>query len=379
MSGDVSNVLGADTRPRFFPIADNRTLTPPAERHGLSLRTWARSLSGMQKEAVVLDGRTGAAWRLASDEGPYLAGFDEAPCPLSFLTTGMVASFMDGITERMGPSHDATLTLDNFYTMEGSALRGTMTGGALPPELSVTVSGAEAAGDVVRAAVAGSPITGLLGGVHRSRFTLSLNGESIPVGRVDAIDGDPEPGPDDVFAIIGVADIPLAGDVITRVTPADEVEDVPGGVNTSLAESQSRLLHVRGVCTRRSDGVTEVAQNLYSPIGSEFRYLSSETGTAPGAASYMAAGIAFCFMTQFGRYASIVRKDLASYQVVQDLHLSPDGSAADPVETHVFIDSDEGPDFARQILDMSEQTCFLHAACRTDLAVQVQVAAPVRA
>ena len=52
----------------------------------------------MQKEALVINGATGKAWRFASDEGAYLAGHDIGPCPLSFLTTGMVASYMNEIT-----------------------------------------------------------------------------------------------------------------------------------------------------------------------------------------------------------------------------------------------------------------------------------------
>ena len=51
----------------------------------------------MQKEAIVASARSGKAWRLASDEGPYLDGFDSAPCPLSFLTTGMVSSYFNEI------------------------------------------------------------------------------------------------------------------------------------------------------------------------------------------------------------------------------------------------------------------------------------------
>ena len=104
------------------------------------------------------------------------------------------------------------------------------------------------------------------------------------------------------------------------------------------------------------------------------------SGSAPDAASYMAAGIAFCFMTQQGRYASIVKKDLSAYRVVQDLHLSSGVSGgdagigvADAVETHVYVETAEDDAFARQSLDMAEQTCFLHALCRTPLEPTVSI------
>ena len=185
------DLLGSDPRQLFFRVENLEALglQPPEARRGLSLRTWAWSLSGMQKEAIVLNGTTGVAWRLASDEGPYLAGFDAGPCPLSFLTTGMVASYMNEITalatEREIPFDDIQLTLDNYYTMEGSALRGTMTGGALSPELSVAISttgDVDAVRSLVVAAVANSPISGLMRMPLESAFTLSLNGDQLPVG-----------------------------------------------------------------------------------------------------------------------------------------------------------------------------------------------------
>jgi uncharacterized OsmC-like protein len=157
------------------------------------------------------------------------------------------------------------------------------------------------------------------------------------------------------------------------------VEAAPGGIDSSLQEHQSRTLHVRGSCIRREDGVKEIEQNLFSPIGSTFRYLCDEAperggrGLAPDSATYVAAGIGFCFMTQLGRYAEIVRKDLRDYRIVQDLHLSEGAgpAVASPVETHLFVDSGEDDEFARTLLDMGEQTCFLHALCRTDLEIEI--------
>ena len=78
-------MLGSDPRPVFFPVANASRLglLPPESRGGIPERTWIRSLGGMQKEALVLNGATGLTWHLVSDEGPYLAGHDRAPCPLA--------------------------------------------------------------------------------------------------------------------------------------------------------------------------------------------------------------------------------------------------------------------------------------------------------
>ena len=390
------DLLGTDPRPLFFPLANSRDigLAPPANRRGMALRTWVRALAGMQKEALVINGATGRAWRLTSDEGPYLAGHDVSPCPLSFLTTGMVSSYMNEILAlaemREVEIRDLELTLDNYYSMEGSALRGTMSGGALPPQLRVRIDCAAEPSTVttlLTQAIDASPINGLMRGQHASLFTLSLNGRQIEVDRVAAIARPAEPDPGDRFPEVVAAAAGTGDDTIRKVAAGKRLEGVKHGVNSSLQDSQSRTLHVRGRCTVRSDGVKEVEQSLFKPLGSTFRYLSDEApefggeGRAPDAATYMSAGIGFCFMTQFGRYAEIVKKQLPQYRIVQDTHFSLGGASgstgvagtAEPVETHVYLETPEDEAFARTILDMSEQTCFLHAFCRTDLKTRLRL------
>ncbi len=395
---DAPDILGSDLRPPFFPVgnAPQVGLVAPEDRRGVPVRTWVRALAGMQKEAVVLNGATQRTWRLISDEGPYLAGHDRAPCPLCTFTTGMVASYMNEILalakQRGIELDDIQLTLGNHYSMEGSALAGTMLGGALPPELLAEVAADADFTDLealVRDGVAASPINGLLRGVRNSLFSLSWNGRRIPVGGVSSLDCDIEPDPGPGFERAEMADLAVADDLMVKVKPAGQIEGVPGGVNTSLQESQSRTLHVQARCRIREDGVKTIHENLFQPIGSEFRFLSDEapeaggSGLAPDAVTYLAAGIGFCFMTQFGRYASITRKQLDEYRIVQDIHFSPGGAsggtgrpgAADPVETHVYLVTPEGEEFARKTLDMGERTCFLHATCRTDLDVEMTVSA----
>ena len=95
----------------------------------------------------------------------------------------------------------------------------------------------------------------------------------------------------------------------------------------------------------------------------------------------IAAGIGFCFMTQFGRCARIVGRPLSDYRILQDAHFSLGGASggtgrageALPLETHAHLFSDEDDDFARIALDMAERTCFLHAFCRTDLKARLRV------
>ena len=395
---EAPDILGGDDRPAFFPIgnAEEIGLDVPEDRHGMGVRTWVRALAGMQKEAFTINASNGRAWRLISDEGPYLAGHDRAPCPLCTFIAGMVSSYMNEIqalaTDRGLDIEDIELTLGNHYSMEGSALQGTMLGGATPPELIVDITadaGSSDLADLVHEAVAASPVNGLLSGVNDGLFNLVWNGEQIPVGEVLSLESPAAPDPLDAFSAVEVADLPVAEDLMIKVRPADQIEGVPGGVNTSLQESQSRTLHVQARCRVRDDGVKVIHENLFKPIGSEFRFLSDEVpedggkGLAPDAMSYLAAGLGFCFMTQFGRYASITKKRLDGYRIVQDIHFAPGGASgrtgrpgwADPVETHVYLATPEGEEFARRTLDMGERTCFLHATCRTDLVPKIEVMA----
>lgn len=397
----AQNVLGEDQRPRFFAFDEPARygLVPPTARRDVAVRTFVRSLAGMQKEALVVSSADGRAWRLTCDEGPYLAGHDEAPFPLAFLNAGMVASYMNevvALAEQRGVRmDDLRLTLDNFYTMEGSALRGTMVGGALPPELTIEVD-TDADHGTLRSlaadAVDASPLNGLLRGQNTSLFTLTHNGQPLEPARVTALESPALADVEDRYDQITVDGPDGAADLMQKVGSA-ELHEGEGGAASSLQAEQKRTLHVRGVCTVRSDGVKVIDVQLFKPSGSNFRFLSDEPegsgglGRAPDAATLISAGIAFCFMTQFGRYAAITKKRLGRYRIIQDTHFSFGGASggtgraggADPVETHAYLEAEEDADFARTLVDMGEQTCFLHALCRTDLKTKLRLAPVVAA
>lgn len=380
------NILGADVRPSFFPVEDGAALlVPPADRLGQAVRFAARSLSVMQKEGLLASSASDTVWRVVSDEGAYLDGFNEAPCPLSFLTVGMVSSFMTELlalaVQRGIALRRVELVQDNYYTMKGSALKGTMTGGARDIDLEARIDShadAETLRALVCDAVAASPLNGLMRGEKASLFTLSHKGRQVIPDKARGVGGDVPPDP--AAAIEGIHP-ERAEQIIRRGGMGPLTEEATSSQGSSLAEEQDRVLHIRGICTLRKDGVKEVEQQLFNPHGSIFHFLCDEDGRAPDAISYSAAGIGFCFMTQLGRYAKITKKHLAAYNIVQDIHFSKGGASggtgaagrADPVETHVYLDSQENAEFARAALDMGEQTCFLHALCRTDLKARVRV------
>ena len=395
MSDQQPNPLRESGKPLFFKVANPQDIgfSAPDIRLGEAVRLCVRSLSVMQKEALVASARTGKVWRLASDEGAYLDGLDEAPCPLSFLTTGMVCSYMNEILalakQREIPINQIRLVQDNYYTMKGSALKGTMIGGAKDVKLAVQVdsdANRDSLNTLVQDAVSASPLNGLMRGARESLFTLSHNGHEIETALALPVGRPAEPDPGDHFDKARPTGDDWSG-LLTKggLTPKSEESVTLAG--DSLKEEQDRILHVRGICTLRDDGVKQVEQQLFNPHGSIFHFLCDEApenggqGLAPDAASYISAGIGFCFMTQFGRYAKIVKKDLQEYRIIQDTHFSMGGASggtgkagtADPVETHVYLVTGEDDDFARTALDMSEQTCFLHAFCKADLKTRVSI------
>ena len=370
--------------------ADDLVLAVP-ESDDVFIRTWARSLEGMQKEAIVKYGPTGTSWRMVCDEGPYLNGTDLAPFPLAFFTAGLAASYMSAILEALKQRHieyrNIRLVQDNVYSMEGSAIKGTMTGSALPVGLEVQMESDTSTGDImnaVSAAIAASPGGALLRSQFISAFTLTLNGEQVPTDRVAQLPDKPEPVPAGFDQAKPANDSEFAADIIQKLESADIIHGVEGGAGSSLTAEQKRTLQIRGICTLCDDGMKVIKVQLFKPIGSVFQFLSDDSKyaggqeRAPSGLAYLSAGIAFCYMTQIGRYAHIVKKPLESYLIVQDTcfrlpGMENGGGKAEPVKTHVYLETREDEDYARTLVDMGEQTCFLHAACRSEVETKIKV------
>ena len=387
------NVIAASGLPPFFSLAnpDEAGPTAPAVQLGDAVRTSARSLSGFQKEALVHSSLTGRTWRLVSDEGPYLNGHDAAPCPLAFLSVGMAASILNEVMalarQREHSLHNVRLLLDNYYTMTGSMQRRTMVGGAGPVDV-VLEAESDASDDELYSllvdSVLASPMNGLMKGTLDNLFKLSRNGTAHPTGRVAELDTGIIDNPATSFeeAVVEQSSADFVGPV--GVTPKKDVERGTSATGSSLADEQNRQLNIGAIAAPRDDGMLDVLQLQYSPHGTSFRFLSSEDGRAPDANSLASAGLGFCFMTQFGRLASMLRLDLSEYRIVQDTHFSPGGASggtglpgsAGPVETHVHLTTGESVETSQEMLDLGEQTCFLHALCRSDVKPRLRVVRP---
>ena len=154
------------------------------------LRTRTRALEGMQKEAIVEYGPTGKIWRMVCDEGPWLNGTDLAPFPLAFFASGMAASFMSEIQaearDRGIQLDELELVQDNFFTMEGSAIRGTMAAGVDPLKLRIWAQGDTSEAelyDIAEVAITErAPAAVALSETLQSRFSIRANGHGVAWG-----------------------------------------------------------------------------------------------------------------------------------------------------------------------------------------------------
>jgi organic hydroperoxide reductase OsmC/OhrA len=295
----------------------------------------------------------------------------------------MAASYMNEITAlakiRGIEIRKLKLIQDNYYTMTGSMMKRTMVGGAENIELQVEIDcdlDDAALQQFLVDATYASPLNGLMRGQIESK-----NGAELPTGQALELGGPLFPDPGDHFATAEPAPSDL--EYMWKVGPTPKKE-VSGGTATnasSLSDEQNRRLNIGAVAVLREDGIKEIQQMQYSPYGTSFKLLSSEDGRAPDATTLISAGIGFCFMTQFGRFVSMLKLDLPDYRIVQDTHFSLGGASggtgkageADPIETHVYLETSEPDATAQEMLDISEKTCFLHAFCKTDLKTKLKV------
>ena len=373
----------ADIESLGYELVYKSAESTPSDKNIISIRSELRALVGMQKEALVSNSATGIQWRMVCDEGPYLNGTDLAPFPLAFYTTGMAFSFTSELLKHARAAgvtiSNYRLTQDNFYTMQGSALRGNMIGGALPVHMAVEIS-ADAPQATVEALIAQaeqtSPAQRYMNETLQNTFALSHNGVATAVDDMlpspNALPDEPTPKLDTARPI---AEEAYERDIIMKMKSAETVFGVEGGAGSSLQATQKRTLHIRGVVTLQENGLMESNVQLFKPLGSNFRFIGDDNGTgrAPSSLDYLSAGVGFCFMTQIGRYAHIVKQALKAYSVVQDttFEIGSDHAIAHPVDTHTYLETGEPDAAAQKNLWMSERTCFLHAAMRGSTKTQL--------
>lgn len=340
-------------------------------------RVEARKIFSHQKEIVVAEGEGGSAWRVTSDEGPNLQGTDLAPFPLAFWNAAMQADYLNRLLHlarvRAVPLEVAGTELLNQYHFAGSFFKGTGQGTAEPARLGVAVRSSAAPGDVARLlqdALAASPVHAAFAAPLVNTFALYVNGRRVPVVRVRASAGGDEIDP---FKAHRGAPAPLAG----AATAGEIIERLPmtpeDGPPKVIAGEGRVPIPIRGTAVMRDpEGIVACTAHPAGP-GSRFRLLSDErpgSDLAPSGLAYAAAAVAFCYMTQLTRYIEYRKHNVRAIRMVQTLPFTLSGSGAAPaggaeaVDTHVYLHADEPDEVMQNLLEVAENTCYLHAGLR---------------
>ena len=231
--------------PLVFSVAGDREVShPQADR--VVVHAEVRCLEGMQKEACIRVG-SGRTWRMVSDEGPYLNGTDLAPFPLAFFTAGMQFSFLSqllqGARARSIVLRSVSQSQDNFYSMEGSFLRGDATGGAMPARVDVKIESDAVADDVaglVKMASASSGAQALMRDTLTNVFALTHNGRRCDVDGLAASRSTHDSAPSFEGAVPDTTH-PGPDGIITKVQQAEKVHGVEGGAGSSLNDIVARV------------------------------------------------------------------------------------------------------------------------------------------
>ena len=350
-------------------------------------RVEARTMGGHQKEIVVTESEGGDVWRLTSDEGLILKGTDLAPFPLAFFNAGLHADFINRALAlaraQQVPLAIEGVTLNNQYYFNGSFFKGTGEGSAEAVTIQVRARSSAPRDAVLRlldAALAASPAHAVMAQVQRNTFALYVNGRRCPVTRVASSTAVDQQDP---FKAHAAAPAPLAGaapgfDLIEKIE-----RPMPAGAPPSMAPEGRIPISIPGESTLR-DAAGLVATTVTPRFGAAFNITCDERAdhsTAPSGLACVAAGIAFCYMTQFSRYIEHRKHKVRAIRFVQNLPFTLTGNAADgslkgglePVDTHVFLHADEPDEVMQNLLEVAENTCYLHAALRSALPGRVEL------
>ena len=96
---------------------------------------------------------------------------------------------------------------------------------------------------------------------------------------------------------------------------------------------------------------------------------------APSALAHAFAGIAFCFMTQLLRYVEHHHMKVRALRLVQlsPARIASGVAVAQPLDTHVFVHTEESEEVMERLVQMSARTCYLHATMAAALPPLVSV------
>jgi len=353
----------------------------------------SRQMAGFQKEGVVTEGETGSVWRMSTDEGKHLGGADVSPFPLGFFNAGLhgdLANRLLTIARARGIAvDDLKIDLKNGYYIVGSFIRGDGVGHGEPAEVIVKIKSSASADDIkalVHDAVKASPAMDLMRTAFDNTFAIYVNGRRRVVTSLANSEAPDAPDP---YMTYTAPPSPMEGsdeltDIVwkTGEVEAGEAKPAPTGTDEKL----KRIVRVVPGHSELLDpnGVTETDTYLGLEGMSHFKLKSDERmdiDQAPSGLAIAAAGIAFCYMTQLGRYIHHQDFKIRGVRLVQHTPFSTSGDPADgswigkaePADTHLFLSGEEDDATHERLMTIAANTCYLHATMAATLEPMVSV------
>lgn len=316
---------------------------------------------------------------MVSDEGPALKGTDLAPFPLGYMSAGLQADLLHRIAQLASTQgidlQGLACNLENDYMFEGSFFKGTGKGFAYRPRFQVQMNSQAPSNQVLRLvqqAVAASPLLASWASPLHNTFALYANGRNVTLR-------DLAPSPtmaDDPFKTWSQAPAPLEGtDVLDDIVSKTQPVEVKNPTQPSGWEAGRVDIPIHGRC-ESANGIGRSVTWANRLGGSAFAIQSDDRSSgdqAPSALAHAYAGIAFCFMTQLLRYVEHHHMKVRALRLVQlsPCHIASGVAQALPLDTHVFVHSEESDEVMERLVQMSARTCYLHAALSGALPPQV--------
>ena len=345
----------------------------------INICTEAVDLDGMQKEGFISAGRNSTGWRIPTDESLHLKGADAAPQPLALHNASLQICLLNQIKEILEVNNivatHVSIVIDSYFNIKGSFFRGDIKSCLKDLVIRFDIKAnihSDQLKTFIEEALNNSPLIRAIRYPMQNTFSIKANGNKIklPSSLQSSLEqvGDPRERIKDLQKIIP-ENIPKPPILEKKVNSTMEPPK-PGEIPVGLLPDIDRTVHIRGTGSINSDSENIVQTSFFHPLGSVFEYRSDLNENdisgynAPSALTYHGAALAFCFMTQFHRYAIVNKIHLDELRIVQltPFDLDPLNKRNLSFDTHIFVNGDFSDAVATDLVKMAHQVCFLHAA-----------------
>jgi uncharacterized OsmC-like protein len=363
-----------------------------SKSHSLvNICTEAVDLNGMQKEAFISAGRNSTGWRIPTDESLHLKGLDAAPQPLALHNASLQICLLNQIKkvfqEKNIKVKNVSIKIDTYFNIKGSFFRGDIKSClkdiVIHFDIQAEIS-EEELNTCIEKAIKASPLIRAIRYPMQNTFSIKANGKKIklPPNLQSTLEqvGDPQERINELQKILpqNVTERPILEKKVNSTMEPPKQGEIPVGLLPDI----DRTIHIRGTGAVVSDTENIVQTSFYHPLGSVFEYRSDQNdkdisgNKAPSTLIYHGAALAFCFMTQFHRYAIVKKIPFDELRIVQLTPFDLDSSKEKNLsfDTHIFVNGDFSDSFATDLVKMAHQVCFLHAALESDNEIHYSVA-----